>query len=310
METESFYKKDVTGRTLNSTILVPVDFSPESIHALRYARRIASQLGLGITIVHIHQPIPDPITKALREELLQQDRDKLDKMLFEIAWDQVHTGKFVPVNTDFEIGETTTTLLSLMEEERFDMMVMSTRDQSILAKRIQGSVSTMVSRQSAKPVIVVPIDAALKFPENILIGLSEELINSHGLEDVLKLAIAPTVTFHFIYCSNDIIEFNRVQDLLTTRLAEIDKSDLHYTIDRIPISSKTVEEALAEVAETQPTDMMIVATHHRSLIEGIGHHSISKKILLHPGLPIMIVHSQHEKGLGITDYLYDIIKEG
>ena len=292
-------------------ILVPVDFTPESFHALRYANMIASQLGMGITMTHIHQPLLDPVTGSTFDvQLMQDNRERLQDMLTKLK-DEAHQHQvIVPVESLFDVGDIQSRLFELATADKYSMVIMSTLSINTFFRRMLGSVSSHVSRHSPKPVIIVPIGAALRFPENIVVGVSSELFRDNALDQLLYLAADSGVILDFVHISNDQSEFNNLKAELTGKIVSYNKGQVQYNVRRIGFGNEFVDEALTDYANHKRADLVVLTTHYRSLIESIGHRSITKKMLLDPAVPIMVLHGHHEGGLGLTNELYDIIKEG
>jgi nucleotide-binding universal stress UspA family protein len=292
-------------------ILVPIDFTPESVHALRYARMIASHLQMGITIIHVHEPLFDPVTgSALDTDIMKNNKERLQHIMIEVGWDQYRTENQVPVTTHFDIGDIATHVLHLVEDAKYSCIIMSGHPESSFVKRLFGSVSTHVGRESLKPVIVVPQQSPLKAPKRFVAGLSDELLREDALQFLLEFAGGADACFEFIHVSNDDGEFQELKANLTDKLKALNKNENQYHIRSIPASAVGTESVLIDFMNTFQADMLVLATHQRNFIETLGHRSITRKILSHPVLPVMILHGQPDKGLGITDYLYNAIKEG
>lgn len=292
-------------------ILVPVDFTPESVYALRYARLIASHLVMGVTIAHIHEPLFDPVTgTALDADIMKNNRKRLQEILMEIGWEQHLSRDHVPVTTHFDVGDVVTHVLQVLENDKYSFVIMSGHPESSFVKRLFGSVSTHVGRESLKPVIVVPQLSPLKIPKHYVVGLSDELLQGDSLKFLLDFAAGENVLLEFIHVTKDEGEFKNLKAVLTEKLKAFNTKDTQYQIISIAANDKEPDDLLIDISIQKNADMLVLATHQRNFIESIGHRSITRKILSHPVLPVMILHGHPDKGLGIVDYLYDVIKEG
>ena len=61
------------------SILVPTDFSDNSLKALRYAVRFAEQFGAAITLLHVFEPFTYPAEMGFVPVEMQTDWDLLRK---------------------------------------------------------------------------------------------------------------------------------------------------------------------------------------------------------------------------------------
>ncbi len=291
-------------------ILVPVDFTQESVHALRYARMLATHMGMGITLAYIHQPLFDAVTdSAFDVDMMNRNRERLEEMMIEVGWGQGKAGKHVPVDIHFDTGDIKSQLSHLLEDDKYEFAVMSTKAEDSLIRRVFGSVSLKLSRSVSKPVIVVPPGAAIKFPEKIVVGLSEEVLDADVLMYILDFISDHQMTADFIFATND-KQFTYLQDSLNAKLTLLHKEMKGINIKAVPVEGEAIHDALADYAIEVHAGLLVLVTKHRNFIEGLGHRSVSKKTLLHPDLPVMVLNAPKDDGLGVMGQLYDVIKEG
>ncbi|HZV68938.1 MAG TPA: universal stress protein [Saprospiraceae bacterium] len=277
---------------MDQFILVPVDFTPESLHALRYARMMASHLHMAITVAFIHEPLIDPVTNSACDiEMMNFNRKRLDELLVDAGWDHARDTNHVHLNTYFATGDITTHLLKLAEDDKFEFIIMGTKAEDTFMKRMFGSVSTHLSRKISKPVIVVPPDASLKFSWKIIVGLTDELMEKETLDFILDYASTHRVFVDFVYATNDQDKFKKLNNSLYEKLV-LHKTELcGFNIRSLPFSEDHVHEALSDYAILSQARLLVLVTKHRNFIESLGHRSVSKKALLQPLLPVMILHS-------------------
>ena len=295
----------------NSYILVPLDFTSESIHALKYAMMVASKLNKGITMVHIHEPLVDQLTNSAFDiEMMKRNRQRLNEMLVEVGWDKLKAGKHIPVDIRFDTGDAVSHIVPLMNDDKYDLIIMSTKAEDTFWKRILSSVSIEVSRRSLKPVIVVPPEAEIKFPKKMVVGVVNEFLYDDSLEFLLDFAHENGVFLEFVHVANENVNFEWLKNKLTEKLLSYGKKLPGFKIIPLRNGFEHVDESLQNKASYDATDMLVLMTHHRNLINSLGHRRISKRVLLKPHLPVMILHGEDEKGLGIIDYLYGMIQAG
>lgn len=280
-------------RDLN--ILVPVDFSPESIHALRYARMMAAHLNMGITAVHVHQPLYDPITgTAFDLEMMEKNKERLEEMVIGIGWDGYRTGMHVPVTAHFETGDVSSQLVHLVQDDKYAMIIMSTRAEESFTRRLLGSVSTTVGRVGSKPVIIVPSNSHIKFPAKMVVGMTGDLLHGKALEIILTFATEHDVFVDFILATNDQEHFAKLKKLLQERLAVHPKELSGYNIRSVAYVKDEVHHTLTDYSLQVNADILAVVTIHRNFLERLRHTSITKKILYHPSLPVMVIHADDQ----------------
>ena len=145
---------------LNSPeILVPVDFSPCSINALRVALGLASPDG-DLTLLHVIDEhfIEDAVAASLgssediRERLRQQAESNFDSMLSSLDVGQLEVEKMIVIGSPF------VEILKIARDLDLPMIVMGVRGRSIPPEEMLfGSTAEKVLRGSRIPVLCVPL---------------------------------------------------------------------------------------------------------------------------------------------------------
>lgn len=139
-------------------ILVPVDFSPCSVNALRVALGMAAPEG-DITLLHVIDEhfIEDAVAASLgpsediRERLRQQAESNFDSMLSGLDIGQVDVEKMIVVGSPF------IEILKIARDLDLPMIVMGVRGRSTPSEEILfGSTAEKVLRGSRVPVLCVP----------------------------------------------------------------------------------------------------------------------------------------------------------
>jgi len=139
-------------------ILVPVDFSPCSVNALRVALGMAQPEG-DLTLLHVIDEhfIEDAVaaslgqTEDIRERLRQQAESNFESMLEGIDFGQVEVEKMIVVGAPF------VEILKIARDLDLPMIVMGVRGRSTPPEELLfGSTAEKVLRGSRVPVLCVP----------------------------------------------------------------------------------------------------------------------------------------------------------
>lgn len=134
-------------------ILVPIDFSETSKHALAYAQTFAKALGAPIHLLHV---IPDPRSEpwaieatgvnlgGVVESWKADAQQRLDELAVDAAGERVvETGQPFPEITRYA------------ESHGIDLIVMGTHGRGAVEHMLLGSVAEKVVRKSPCPVLTV-----------------------------------------------------------------------------------------------------------------------------------------------------------
>lgn len=133
-------------------IVVGLDGSPGSSHALQWAIRLARKIGAEIVAAYAWHPshLFDGLTSD-HQQASQQAR-----AIFEQNWCAALTDAAVPYRMVFVDGHPVAGLTQLGSRERADMIVVGARGLGGFTGLVLGSVSQQLVAHSSLPVVVVP----------------------------------------------------------------------------------------------------------------------------------------------------------
>lgn len=138
-------------------ILVPFDFSEQSISAFLFALDIAKQSGGGIQLLHIvelpilHDPLLMPAVvfeKDFLDTLKAKTGEKFEMVIKKYASD-------TKVETSLVFGAIHTMIIDFIQKEGADLVVMGTKGAGGLKELLIGSNTEKIVRRSPVPVIAV-----------------------------------------------------------------------------------------------------------------------------------------------------------
>jgi len=135
-------------------ILVPTDFEPASVGALRQATSLATSFGAKLTLLHVWEiqlyPYMDSIMNSeIISRIEQAARDRLHASLEEVR-------RLVPTaQARLETGSPGPTIVEVIPKLGADLVVMGTHGRHGLAHTLLGSVAERVVRLSRVPVMTI-----------------------------------------------------------------------------------------------------------------------------------------------------------
>lgn len=129
-------------------LLVPLDFSGKSRQALRYAVPIAQKFTAKIHLVHVLPPPGKAELPDLARIKLTALR-RLGDMAAELLPPRLRAGNAVL------IGRPAEQILQLAEKNNIDLIVLTTKGRSGLARVIVGSTAESIMRHASCPVLSV-----------------------------------------------------------------------------------------------------------------------------------------------------------
>ena len=132
-------------------ILAPTDFSDLSVRGVRYACRLAKDVGAEVTILNVVIVDESGINKREMEENKQRLEEFVVKNVADI-------GANLRIRKVVDAGQPYGAIVDCAENERIDLIVISSHGRSGLSRMLIGSVTDKVLRVAPCPVLVVPLE--------------------------------------------------------------------------------------------------------------------------------------------------------
>lgn len=132
-------------------ILVPTDGSAHAEAAMAEAIGLARQNDATIHVLHvINSRRYDTTIDSMIEPLRKRGNEYVEAVV------QSATEADVPVTSTIEVGRPARAILTYIDENDVDLVVMGTRGQGGLPKRLLGSVTNYLITHADVPIHVVP----------------------------------------------------------------------------------------------------------------------------------------------------------
>lgn len=166
-------------------LLVPVDFTPASLHALRYAARIAKQFGGTITLLHVVDCglLSDGIDKSLlvksTEEVTREAAEQLE---------QLATGEIgqLPHTKVVRVGKPSEEIIRAAESLGSDVVVLAVHEYKGVQRVIHRHTSRQVESEADCPVLTLHCDEAGEIEPRLWKGKAKARIGELVGEVFLK----------------------------------------------------------------------------------------------------------------------------
>lgn len=273
------------------TIIVPVDFSEYSEHALHAAAKLAKKYDAKIIAVHMLElSTVHAYGEATRN-------DQMEKGLFYIKRAEQEFDKFL--NRDYLNGISITPVIrhfkvfselgEVAEENKADLIVMGSKGSSGLNEFFVGSNTEKVVRYSEIPVLVIK-SKPLEWNINRVVfatDFSEETSDAFlKLTNLLKPLNAELRLLNVNepgdgFKDTDEMEKN-VESFLMSAEGSLNRlKDVYY------ISSRSAEKGILKYANKVNADMIAIVTHGRTGLAHFFEGSISEDLANHGNFPIL-----------------------
>lgn len=283
------------------TILIPTDFSPHSLRAMKFAvRMLATQTDVKLIFFHatetqLHPRIPTNLYRDAVHFDLETNWERLkdysnrmlkhlgiEKPPFEIDWIVKH-------------GEFLRNILETIEEQKVDLVVAGKSTSTGLTRFFYGSESAELLEKSPCAVLMYPAKSKKRQIHKIsLASVTLELDSFFAdLVDFAKLFDAEIEVFHIHDPQTDVEAFDISGFIKRLRQK--------YSYDKLKLSfvkagsDDTVENIEAYMEACNP-DMISVASYERPWYEKIFNYSITKNLAFEADIPLLVLKRNADSG--------------
>lgn len=290
--TDEVFNKILSVKRQASKIVVPVDFSDSSENVIDYAAHLAEKCGCGIKLIHVYHPTPvqvngqiwvNPEAERPLERRLEEYTNMLQQDFPQLA-----------VETQIVYGFPVDELVTLSKSVDTRFIVMGTTGLSDRIKQLFGSVSQTVAQKAHCPVFAIPHQGRPKM-ERVLYATDDPVLDVPAinfLESLLELDNSTKVTFVHVGRGDK----TKVKKEWLDQLSCVFPNLNHF--DSLVIENNNVAKGIAETAESSQSDLIVVATQHRSFWNDLFHQSTTKALLRELGQrPLLIFHDRELKTL-------------
>ncbi len=287
-----------------SKILVPVDFSPFSEYATKYALHFAEKFHASITLLHVivlYEADADEEKQIKQlEEIIKRKEENTQKLI-----DQQHQ-KIDPKKHKIDSKvirgiSAANSILEFIDENDYDIVVMGTHGRTGIKNWIYGSVAEKVVRLSQIPVltvhqrkkqeidikkIVVPID----FSENSKKGIqsatniAKEFNAQIEFLHIIEQQLHPS--FHVVGIESIFAINPDLKVISTDKLKEFCKTDIEavYTV-----LEGIAHQTIADYTKDIDADLIVMSTRGFSGLDHLLIGSTTERVVRIAHCPVLTV---------------------
>lgn len=286
-------------------ILCPVDFSPFSEHALRYAVRVAKWSGATLHVLHVFPTLPQSTanqlaaSRALAAKTLDEtiERQRLPGMQIE--------------REIVESGEAPPRILERAAALKADLIIAGSHGRTGVQRVLLGSVVEGLLHQSPVPLLVVPSHADLvvleadDFFKRIVCAVDFSAASLAALAvafAVAEEADGALTLLHVVELPPDLTPLTRDDNYDREQVrAEAEASALtkmqalipHHARDYCTIKTAVLEGAASKqilrVADVERANLIVLGVHGRNIFDLAFFGSNAKAAVRQAHCPVLVV---------------------
>ncbi|MBL7890234.1 MAG: universal stress protein [Bacteroidia bacterium] len=286
----------------SNKILVPIDFSSQSLIALEQSYNLAREYHAEITLLNVIEE-GGMLAKLFSNQQHDELKKKLQEQLDAMAAD-VEKKSGVKVNTILAKGSIYDKIAEVAEMINATLIVMGTNGDEGLKKKFIGSNALRVVRGSAVPVITIKGKHHRNGCKTIVLPLD---LSKETREKVNK-AVEFSRLFHgavvrvvSVLFTTDEFIVNKLTRQLGQVKAFLEKENVECTAEIIKgiKGEETLAQNVIEYANKVEGDLIMIMTQQEIDFTDLFIGSSAQEIINHSQIPVLSIRPQHKKDTSV-----------
>ncbi len=275
-------------------ILIPTDFSENSLNAIRYATELFKYGPAEIFLLYAYSDevyeeklkFVDGVFEDLQAQAQKKAEESLNALLervLEFSPNPKHT-----IHTRAEFGLLVDSVNDWVEKENIDVVVMGTKGKTADKKITFGSNTLQVIKYVKCPVLAIPSVYGDVHPKHILFSTDFLLpYKRRELKLLASLAKSFASKIDFLYVS----KFPKLSLRQQDNKAFLEATFSENQIDFIQKHGSDVTKSINTYIIENPIDMLVMVNTRHSYLENILYQSTIEKIGLHIDIPFLVMQN-------------------
>ena len=277
------------------TILIPTDFSDNSLNALKYAVEIYKASPVRIYILHAYA---DEVYAAMNESMEEDEfvtiSDQIHKeskkslAAFKSKISAFTNNPEHSFETISDFGQLVDSVNELVNRKNIDLVVMGTKGESEDKDITFGSNTLQVIKYVNCPVLAVPSEYNNAAPQNLLFPTDYMLpYKSRELALVSGIAKRFNTQIHLLHVSKFPNLSKRKQDNKQLLKDKFSKNEVSSHVN----SSPDITSGINTFVKENKIDMLVMVNTRHSYLENVLYQSTIEKIGLHIHIPFLVLQN-------------------
>jgi len=265
-------------------IIVPIDFSENSIKALEFAIFMADKKHAKITLVHVVEVVYDFASQAaIALDSMYNDGEKMLKKLIEKY-------KASGVEMEYRIvdGVASISVARIADEIEATLIVMGTQGASGIKKALIGTTTVNLIREANCPVLVVPAQAHVAEIKKITLALEFANHEEQFIDWIIGMSEKWGMGLEILHVQTnhgfkEELAILRIEGYLQKKYPGL-KARIHT------FYAANASEGLDMYMQEHDNMILVMCHEHRNLWDQIIQKSQSIQMAYHTNIPLLILN--------------------
>ncbi len=272
-------------------ILVPVDFSDNSVLALSLAHQIAVKNQGKVTLLHVMDfPMLDgPRVEYGSDESLEEMIFRMEKIAEERISSLLERQSYAKdVTAEVQTGPVLKTILQFEKDGDFDLMVVGISKGATIGDYLFGTFTDKLVHKASSPVLVTKGNMDFAMVEHILMGSALRLKDDELQQHIQTIRTLSKGSLELVRI-NTPSDFMS-QDVFDERVRDLQQLPALKNCDFTSINFKNPADGLIYQATKSKADMIVIGDKNRSTFRRwIVGEDLAEKVMDFSSLPVLIL---------------------
>jgi nucleotide-binding universal stress UspA family protein len=278
-------------------ILVAVDGSGSSFHALRESFKLASDEKSWITVVSVVPSFEGDLELVGVRDIKTALRQPYEKALL-VSKEIANTERAL-IKTVLEEGETYERIVDLADAEDCDLIITGRKGTRHLEKSLMGSVTARVIGHSQRDVLVVPDGSHVGW-EKILVATDGSRYSRVAAERAIDFAKSYGGELRVVSVVDVPAEFyaeapNALDDMINKAKEYVKDVRLRSESAEVRAESFVGEgeayQIITDIARKEEVNVIVMSSHGRTGLKRLLMGSVAERVIGHAPCPVLVVRS-------------------
>lgn len=271
-------------------ILVPLDFSEISLHALRYAVQLAKYAGAHLELLHVchsgELPAIDITSELILEKELKEEASaELEKLKRKTL--KNHPG--LHIGYACVAGIPTEEINRYASEHAIDLIILGAQGKGFLEERFLGSTATSVIKHAPAAVLTIPEKLRFRRPKNMVFAVDFIETRPQVLKPLKEMARLFGSEIFILNIVQESVVSPSMKEMIAAYQLDQALKNIHHTF--FYLHRDNIVKGINEFVSDYHMDLVVMIPHSHSFFSRILKEPVTKQMAFHSKVPLLTLQS-------------------
>jgi len=278
-------------------ILLPTDFSKNSLNAIQYATKLFQDVACEFYLLNVfrmpyfesEELMAQDIKQLtlMEDQMHQSSREGMEKILKELPLNNKHEFKII---SDYNLLGLA--VQQLVEEKNIELIIMGTKGATGAKEIFMGSNTGDIIMKNNCHVIAVPENQQFRIPKEILFPTDYRITyDLNDLSPLINLALTCGSTIRIVHFTDK----DKLDDLQSRNKVNLDKHLSKVEHQYYTLSNNDFEEGVNCFIQSRANiDMIAIIAQHYGFFQRLLFKPKVRVLSFHTNIPLFVIHHLNE----------------